>query len=139
VRERGEFAAPATGRMKPIDMPLCSHHQQLIHAARGGGREMPAVNSVVESQILAKLTYYKYYNNRAGVSLPSSLQQSIGVWRKRQALSTSSTSQTSHGGLSGRTLSLRCNHSGSAFLQASDYNNGATLIRAGMVRIHFFL
>jgi hypothetical protein len=54
---------------------------------------MQAVNSVVESQILAKLTYYKYYNNRAGFSLPSSLQQSIGVWRKRQALSTSSTSQ----------------------------------------------
>jgi hypothetical protein len=45
------------------------------------------------SQILAKLTYYKYYNNRAGFSLPSSLQQSIGVWRKRQALSTSSTDQ----------------------------------------------
>jgi hypothetical protein len=54
---------------------------------------MQAVSNVVESQILAKLTYYKYYNNRAGFSLPSSLQQSIGVWRKRQALSTSSTGQ----------------------------------------------
>jgi hypothetical protein len=59
---------------------------------------MQAVNSVVESQILAKLTYYKYRNfaklqHQAGFSLPSSLQQSIGVWRKRQALSTSSTSQ----------------------------------------------
>jgi hypothetical protein len=79
--------------MKLIDMPLCSHHLQLIHAAHADGREMQAVNSVVESQILAKLTYYKYYNNRAGFSLPSSLQQSIGVWRKRQALSTSSTGQ----------------------------------------------
>jgi hypothetical protein len=48
--------------MRSIDMPLCSHHLQLIHAARGGGREMRAVNSVVESQILAKPTYYKYRN-----------------------------------------------------------------------------
>jgi hypothetical protein len=48
--------------MRSIDMPLCSHHLQLIHAARGDGREMQAVNSVVESQILATLTYYKYRN-----------------------------------------------------------------------------
>ena len=40
----------------------CSHHLQLFHAARKGGREMQAVSSVVESQILATLTYYKYYN-----------------------------------------------------------------------------
>jgi hypothetical protein len=33
--------------MMLIDMPLCSHHRQLIHAARVGGREMPAVNNVV--------------------------------------------------------------------------------------------
>jgi len=75
-RHAAVLASPATHPCGPAD-----------------GREMQAVNSVVESQILAKLTYYKYYNNRAGFSLPSSLQQSIGVWRKRQALSTSSTGQ----------------------------------------------
>jgi hypothetical protein len=48
--------------MRSIDMPLCSHHLQFIHAAREDGREMQAVNNIVESQILAKLTYYKYRN-----------------------------------------------------------------------------
>lgn len=64
---------------------------------------MQAVSSVVESQILTRLTYHKYYNfdiynfaklqcNQAGFSLPS-LAAKHGVWRKRQALSTSSTGQ----------------------------------------------
>jgi hypothetical protein len=81
----------------------CSHHLQLFHAAQKGGREMQAVSSVVESQILTRLTYHKYYNfdiynfaklqcNQAGFSLPS-LAAKHGVWRKRQALSTSSTGQ----------------------------------------------
>jgi hypothetical protein len=41
--------------------------------------------------------------------------------------------------LADRTLSLLTNQSSSAPLPPSDYNDGATLIPSGMVRIHFFL
>ena len=52
----------ATGRGGVDRHAECPHHLQLFHAARRGGREMQAVSSVVESQILTRLTYYKYYN-----------------------------------------------------------------------------
>jgi len=42
-------------------------------------------------------------------------------------------------GQSGRTLSLQSNHFNSASMPISDYNNGATLMSAGAVRIHIFL
>ena len=38
----------------------------------------------------------------------------------------------------GRYLSLQTKHSHSAPSRVADYNNGATLLRAGAVRIHFF-
>ena len=101
---------------------------------------MQAVSNVVESQILTTLTYYKYCNfgNQAGFSLPSSLQQSMGSGEngKRYQLHQPASSTLDR---AGRTLSLQYNHINSASMPASDYNNGATLIPSGVVRIHFFL
>jgi hypothetical protein len=76
--------------------------------------------------------------HQACFSLPSSLQQSMGSGEngKRYQLHLPASLALDQ---AGRTLSLQSNQSDSASLQASDYNNGATLIPAGVVRIHFFL
>jgi len=75
---------------------------------------------------------------QACFSRPSSLQQSMGSGEngKRYQLHQPASLVLDQ---AGRTLSLQSNHINSASLQASDYNNGATLIPAGVVRIHFFL
>ena len=109
---------------------------------------MQAVSSVVESQILTRLTYYKYYNfdfttSRSCnvtrlVSAFRRLQQSMGSGEngKRYQLHQPASLARSQ---AGRTLSLQSNHFNSASMPASDYNNGATLIPAWLVRIHIFL
>jgi hypothetical protein len=105
---------------------------------------MQTVNRVVESQILAKLTYYKYRNFaklhciRLVSAVRRACSKALGSGKNGKRYQFHQPpSQTL--GLAGRTLSLQSNHSGSASMPASDYNNGATLIPAGLVRIHFFL
>ncbi|WP_217916448.1 hypothetical protein [Duganella sp. BJB1802] len=126
--------------MRSIDMPSARITCNSSMRPLTDGREMQAVSNVVESQILSRLTYYKYCNfgNQACFSLPSSLQQSMGSGEngKRYQLHQPASSTLDQ---AGRTLSLQSNHINSASLPASDYNNGATLIPSGMVRIHFFL
>eukprot|EP01030_Chromulinospumella_sphaerica_P018969 gene18968-18844_t len=52
--------------MKPIDMPLCSHHQQLIHAAPTDGRESQAVNSLERPQNSLQAQFVTITEEEAG-------------------------------------------------------------------------
>jgi hypothetical protein len=131
---------PQLGAERSIDMPLCSHHLQLIHAAREDGREMQAVNSVVESQIRPSLLTANITTSVPGLFQPS-VELAAKHWGLAKTASVINFSQPASlaDRQAGRTLSLQSNHSVSASMPASDYNNGATLIQAGLVRIHFFL
>jgi len=102
--------AAATGRMKSIDMPLCSHHLQLIHAALSGRQRIAGGEQPRMGQIRAKLTYYAALTEKAaGGSLSSCLQQSLGSDKngKRYPLHQPASETRS---LSARTLSLQSNH-----------------------------
>jgi hypothetical protein len=92
------------------------------------------------SQILAKLTYYKWYNfDMACFSLPSlACNKAWGLAKTASVINFINQQARLLIALAGfypYNPTILIQHS----CPAPDYNNGATLVQAGVVRIHFFL
>jgi hypothetical protein len=89
---------------------------------------------------LDQASYYKYCNfgNRLMAAFRRACSKAWGLAKTASVINYSSNRPARVSWLTG-LLSLLTNLSSSASLSPSDYNDGATLIPAGMVRIHFFL